>query len=112
MIFAAKPIEVTTEDRMRVQLVHAWPDRYWQHELQLPANASVADALVAAQDELRGAGIDAQSLGLAVFGRGVDSQTALRDGDRLELLRPLQLSPQQARAARAAAARRSQRKQK
>jgi hypothetical protein len=105
-----KPTEVKTEDAIRVQLVHAWPDRYWSLPIALSANATVADALRLAEADMAAAGIDACELTMAIFGRGVEAHTRLRDGDRLELLRPLLISPQQARAGRAAAARRASRK--
>jgi putative ubiquitin-RnfH superfamily antitoxin RatB of RatAB toxin-antitoxin module len=74
--------------------------------LALPAGACVGDALAHAGDALQAAGLDASQLGLAVFGRTASPATRLRDGDRIELLRPLQASPRQAREGRAAAARR------
>jgi putative ubiquitin-RnfH superfamily antitoxin RatB of RatAB toxin-antitoxin module len=99
-----------TEAEIGVQLVYAWPDRYWSLDLKLPAGATAATALSSAATALVEAGIDSTDLGLAIFGRGVETRTVLRDGDRLELLRPLLLSPQAARTARAAAARRGLRK--
>ena len=101
---------MTIERDIAVQLVCAWPDHYWRKDLELASGASVADALAAAAPALREAGIETAALSVAVFGKSVQSQTRLRDGDRLELLRPLLLSPQEARAARAKAARSSQRK--
>ncbi len=41
------------------------------------------------------------SLGFAIFGERVGSEHPLRDGDRLELLRPLQIDPKEARRRRA-----------
>ena len=99
-----------TEARIRVQLVHAWPDRYWSMALELPTGTTAGEAVLACREGLAAAAIDAEGLSLAVFGRAVEANARLRDGDRLELLRPLLLSPQQARASRAAAARRAARK--
>lgn len=93
-----------------MQLVYAWPDRYWSLPIELPANASVVDALSSAETEMAAVGIDTRDLTMAIFGRSVEPRTRLRDGDRLELLRPLLISPQEARAGRAAAARRASRK--
>ena len=91
-------------EALQVELVHAWPDRCWGLRLQLPSGARVADALAAAARPLEAAGIDPSVLGLAVYGRSVGPSAPLRDGDRIELLRPLQASPRDARASRAAAA--------
>ena len=99
-----------TESRIRIQVVHAWPDRYWSTTLELPENATAGDVLDACRAGLADSGIDPGDMSLAVFGRSIQAGNRLRDGDRLELLRPLLLSPQQARASRAAAARRAARK--
>lgn len=42
--------------------------------------------------------------GYAVFGERIKADAAVHDGDRLELLRPLQLDPKEARRRRAARA--------
>lgn len=97
---------MTEQGVLRVQLVHAWPDRCWTLELLLPPESSVGDALVHAAGPLREAGVEVTELGLAVFGRTASLATRLRDGDRIELLRPLQATPREAREGRAAAARR------
>ena len=99
-------MEKTDAPRVRIELVHAWPERCWSHRVELAPGATVGDALAAASGPMVQAGIDPALLGLAVFGRTASAATRLRDGDRIELLRPLQASPRQARANRAAAARR------
>lgn len=84
---------------MRVQVVRAWPRRAERIELELPAGATVADAIAASGwigDEAMSE-ID----GHAVFGERVESTHVLQDSDRLELLRPLVVDPRQARRLRA-----------
>lgn len=89
---------------MKIEVVQAGPGGCERVELDLPAGASVGDALresgLGAGQELPG-GITA----VAVFGVVVDLQAALREGDRVELLRPLLIDPKQARRRRAKAAR-------
>jgi len=80
---------------MRVQLVRAWPRRHEAREVDLADGATVADALRAA-DWTAPAGS-----GMSVFGVVVGPATVLRDGDRLELLRPLLMDPKEARRRRA-----------
>jgi len=63
--------------------------------LELPEGACVDDALQAS-----GLGFPALA-GIAVYGERVTPAHLLRDGDRLELLRPLRLDPKQARRKRA-----------
>lgn len=81
---------------MRVELVRAWPGRFETAEVHVPAGAVVADALAAA-----GWTLDAEFVALAVFGQAAGLRTVLEDGDRIELLRPLQCDPMQARRRRA-----------
>ena len=68
--------------------------------LQLPTGSTVAEA-VQASGMLQRHGLPGlDGLALAVWGRGVDGQTALRDRDRVELLRPLQVDPKESRRQR------------
>ena len=80
----------------RVQVVLAWPHRCLERELWLEEGATVADAV-----RLAGLGHEAEVAGLAVFGLAVAPSTPLHEGDRVELLRPLQLDPKEARRRRA-----------
>ncbi len=81
---------------LRVQVVRAWPRRFESVELELPPGATVADA-VSASGLAPG-----DEAGCAIHGARVDASAALRDGDRVELLRPLQADPKEARRRRAA----------
>jgi putative ubiquitin-RnfH superfamily antitoxin RatB of RatAB toxin-antitoxin module len=80
---------------IRVEVVLAWPRRHESIVLALPEGATVADALAASGFDL--AEVDGQ----AVFGERVDCDARLHDGDRVELLRPLQIDPKEARRRRA-----------
>jgi putative ubiquitin-RnfH superfamily antitoxin RatB of RatAB toxin-antitoxin module len=86
---------------VRIEVVYALPERAWSIALELPAGATVADGLAASRFESLVPGLDADRLGYAVFGQPVQPSTVLRDGDRLELLRPLIADPKQARRMRA-----------
>lgn len=77
---------------MRITLIRAWPGQFEQLELELTAPATVADALAQA---------DWNADALAIFGVRAAPQDPVRDGDRIELLRPLVADPKQARRARA-----------
>ncbi len=82
---------------MRVLLIRAERRCFEQQWLDLPAGASVHDALQACTLPLDGV------QGHAVFGERVPPAHVLQDGDRLELLLPLRIDPKQARRERAAA---------
>jgi putative ubiquitin-RnfH superfamily antitoxin RatB of RatAB toxin-antitoxin module len=84
-----------------VELVFAEsPQRLHRLALSLPAGSTVADALRASGwRELLGAGV-IDGLKLGVWGRSCDPQAVLRDRDRIELYRPLQVDPKEARRQR------------
>ncbi|MGO1000960.1 RnfH family protein [Lysobacter sp. CA196] len=87
---------------MKIELVRAWPRRFEALSLELTDGATVADALAAAGWGTDAEGANAEISGYAIFGVKALADTPLRDGDRLELLRPLQLDPKEARRRRAA----------
>lgn len=66
-------------------------------QLQLPAGATAMDAVRAA-----GRAQVPEAWGLAIWGRRVDEREPLRDGDRVELLRPLTADPMETRRRRQA----------
>ncbi|WP_018912436.1 RnfH family protein [Thiomonas sp. FB-6] len=74
-------------------------------ELELPAGATLADAVLASGIAalLPDAGWrePAGALRLAVWGRLREAGEALHDGDRVDLTRPLRIDPKEARRLRA-----------
>ena len=80
---------------MKIEVVFAWPRRCESVMLELADGATVADALAQVTSP---AGIVAH----AIHGICVETSQLLRDGDRLELLRPLVADPKDARRRRAA----------
>jgi len=81
---------------MKIELMRAWPRRFEQVTLDVTPGARVSDALAQA-----GWGEDAEIAGYAIFGVRVELDTELHEGDRIELLRPLQIDPKDARRRRA-----------
>lgn len=81
---------------MRIDVVLAWPRRAEVRTVDLPDGACVADALAAADLQA-----STEASGYAIFGRVATLATPLSDGDRVELLRPLQADPKEARRKRA-----------
>ena len=79
---------------IRVEVVRARRDGVDTVTVQLPAGASVRDAL-------RASGIDAEASAVGVFGKRVRPDTPLADGDRVEIYRPLLLDPKERRRQRA-----------
>jgi hypothetical protein len=81
---------------MKVEVLRAWPQRFECVELELPEGSLVRDALKAVEW-----GDDPETVAYAVFGARVAADSPLREGDRVELLRPLQADPKDARRRRA-----------
>ena len=69
-------------------------------ELCLPPGATVHDALVASGLAARHPGLDIAALKAGVWGQLRAPDTPLRDGDRVELYRPLKVDPKEARRQR------------
>lgn len=81
---------------MQVEVVLAWPDRYSSMQLNLPDGATVAEAIASS-----GLAVDQPIAAQAIHGVIARPDQVLRDGDRVELLRPLLLDPKEARRRRA-----------
>lgn len=82
-----------------VEVLLALPRTAHSVRLQLAAGSTAHDAAIASGLPLQGI------TGYAVYGERVAADAPLCDGDRLELLRPLQMDPKEARRRRAAGAR-------
>ncbi|MEN5100081.1 RnfH family protein [Stenotrophomonas sp. TWI809] len=81
-----------------VEVVLAWPDRAASRVLSLPEGATIAEAIaVAAIDG------SAPCPAVAVHGLLAKPDQVLREGDRVELLRPLLADPKDNRRRRARA---------
>lgn len=90
---------------LRVQVCHALPDEAWLETLMLPAGSTIVQALVASGLAARfpalQSAIDAGTAKLGIFGKVKTPDTMLRDGDRIEIYRPLQADPKETRRRRA-----------
>lgn len=90
---------MTGATTIQVEVLLALPDRAWSVPLLLADGATVGDALQQATPQLPSLLDIDWSYG--IFGRLVTAATLLRDGDRVELLRPLQADPMDQRRRRA-----------
>lgn len=79
--------------RLRVEVVQAFAAQYTRVALELEEGATVRSAL-------RAAGLPAAA-GVGIHGRRVALDTALCDGDRVEIYRALHADPREARRRRA-----------
>jgi putative ubiquitin-RnfH superfamily antitoxin RatB of RatAB toxin-antitoxin module len=85
---------------MKIEVAYARAERQWLIALELEPGATAGDAL--RQSGLLEQHPDLAQAPLAIFGRAVDASRALRDGDRVELLRPLLADPKEVRRSLAA----------
>jgi putative ubiquitin-RnfH superfamily antitoxin RatB of RatAB toxin-antitoxin module len=79
---------------MRVEVVHALADRQVVVPLQLPEGATAEQAVAMS-------GLPAAGRRMGIGGKVVEATHVMRDGDRVELLRPLAADPKEARRLRA-----------
>lgn len=87
--------------QVAVSVVCAEPERAFNVDLILPDGATVADAI--AQSGIREAWPDLEIRAdrVGIFARKASLDTMLRDGDRVEIYRPLEVDPKEARRLRA-----------
>jgi putative ubiquitin-RnfH superfamily antitoxin RatB of RatAB toxin-antitoxin module len=90
-----------TTDPIVVTIAYAAPRVEVLIDVRLAPATHVVDA-VAQSGIVARLALDPAQLEFAIFGRRVQGDTPLRDGDRVELTRPLVADPKRIRRARAA----------
>jgi putative ubiquitin-RnfH superfamily antitoxin RatB of RatAB toxin-antitoxin module len=86
---------------MQVEVVFALPDRQHLESLELAESSTVADAIESSGLAEAFPGIDLGELQAGLWGKPVEWTHSLRDGDRVELYRPLLVDPREARRLKA-----------
>lgn len=89
--------------KIRVEVSYALPDRQCCLELQLPAGSIVQEA-IEQSGLLQEFGLNIEQIErgrIGIFGQKTSMDTPLRTGDRVEIYRPLLMSPTEARRLRA-----------
>lgn len=81
---------------MKVEVVDARPRSARTVRLDLPAGATLRDALAACGFE-----VDPEKQAFGVFGKRAPLEHPLAEGDRVEIYRPLAVDPKEARRRRA-----------
>lgn len=85
----------------RIDLVCAPHPRHWVEEsIEVPTGSTVAEALTLSGWRTRFALDDGHDVVFGIWGRAAGLGAVLRDGDRLEVLRPLKVDPKVARRER------------
>ncbi|MGC2520919.1 MAG: RnfH family protein [Burkholderiales bacterium] len=84
-----------------IEVAYALPGRQVLRRLSLPADSSIADAIRASRLLAEFPEIDLSRNRIGIYGRLAQPDARLRDGDRVEIYRPLQGDPKEARRNRA-----------
>ncbi|MCK9509891.1 MAG: RnfH family protein [Pigmentiphaga sp.] len=87
---------------LRVTVTYATPEAVWQRVCRLANGATVADAVTASGFAAAFPDVDPWGQGVGVFGLLRPAAFVLRDGDRIEIYRPLTFNPMESRRRRAA----------
>ena len=89
-------------ESIKVEVVYALPEKQWLIAMEVPLGCTLGEAIlrsnIAALANI--AEVDPKRVG--IFYRPCSLQTILRDGDRVEIYRPLERDPKEARRVRAA----------
>lgn len=95
------PQKAQAGQTISVEVCAAWPDHVLRQELMVPAGTTIQALrrMPGLSQALRKAW--AEAAGVGVFGMPKPAREALRDGDRIELWRPLAADPKEARRQRA-----------
>ncbi len=89
---------------IHVEVAYALPDKQRIVALELPAGSSVRDAAMQSGLDKQFVELDLCNVDLGVFGKGVSKpdEQMLKNGDRVEIYRPLIADPKEVRKQRAA----------
>ena len=88
-----------------IEVAYAKPDRQVIVRLRVAAGVSVREAVRQSGLLQRFPGIDLRNDAIGLFGNPVSPGARLAQGDRVEIYRPLQVDPKEARRLRAARSR-------
>jgi putative ubiquitin-RnfH superfamily antitoxin RatB of RatAB toxin-antitoxin module len=95
---------MTDRDRINVEVAYALPHEQAILPLQVAEGTTALEAARLSGITERFEGIDLDNAKLGIFGHHVPPDQALREGDRVEIYRPLIADPKEVRKARAARA--------
>lgn len=86
---------------MKVEVAYATPRMQRIVELEVLEGCTAREAALQSQLDQHFDGLELSAVPLGIFGKKTTDDQALTEGDRVELYRPLQIDPKEARRARA-----------
>ena len=96
--------------RKRCVVAFATRDEQWLWNVELPEQATVSDALVQARTVANRDDVPWDSAPLGIFGQPCNRADIPKDGDRIEIHRPLAADPRERRRQRVQSQRRASRR--
>ena len=88
-------------DLLEVEVVYARPEEQVLVQVSVPAGSTARDAIARSNILSDVSGLDVETLAVGIFARRVTLDYILKAGDRVEIYRPLTMSPVEARRWRA-----------
>ena len=86
---------------LEIEIVYGLVDRQVLKSMTVTEGTTVREAALQSGLGVEFPELDLQQAPLGIFGKVVKSETVLRDGDRIEVYRPLLIDPKEARRKRA-----------
>lgn len=90
--------------QINIEVIWALPDAQYRRYLQVPQGCTAQEAVQLSGLLQEFAGIASEGMGVGIFGQRikVPASHILKEGDRVEIYRPLTMDPKEIRRARAA----------
>ena len=88
-------------DLLEVEVVYARPEQQVLIQLSVPGGSTARDAIIRSNILSDVPGLDLETLAVGILARRVTLDYILKTGDRVEIYRPLTMSPVEARRWRA-----------
>lgn len=86
---------------MQVEIVFALPSRQYLKQVIVNDGATVADVILASRIASQFPEHELDELQAGIWGQPVDRTHRVKEGDRVELFRPLEMDPREARRLKA-----------
>lgn len=83
--------------KISIEVAFALPAKQWLRALTIPASQPAGAAIDACGLREAFPGFDFDACSIGVWGREIERSARLRDGDRIEVYRRLELDPREAR---------------
>ena len=96
-------------EHITVEVAYALPHQQVLLELRVPAGTTAREAVRRSGIGASFPDLDVEAADLGVFGKVVKGDSALREGDRVEIYRPLIADPKEVRRLRAAQGKKTKR---